>query len=117
MTTKLVWDNKSMSGKLSIAPKKFDVLLDALVDYHSVQVQDKSRANAPWTDQTSNARNGLLARGFSSEEGKGIILGHSVEYGVYLETMQSGRFRVIMPTLEAQLPVIMKQATGLLRKL
>jgi len=56
---------------------------------------------APWEDRTGEARRRLQARVFIDSE-RGIVvlyLGHGVPYGVHLETMQGGRFQIIMPTI------------------
>jgi hypothetical protein len=59
-----------------------------------------AKSNAPWADRTGAAREGLEVE--VSKEGGDIVitLGHSVEYGIWLELIQSGRFAIIMPTLE-----------------
>lgn len=54
------------------------------------------RTNARWTDQTSNARNGLQA--IPERPGKGsyrITLTHSVPYGIWLEVRWSGKYGII----------------------
>lgn len=61
---------------------------------------DDARENAPWDDQTGDARSGLDA---SIDEHGGeyvVTLYHSVDYGQWLETIQSGRYAIIMPTIE-----------------
>lgn len=58
--------------------------------------------NAPWTDRTTNARNGLF--GVFKREGFifRIIFGHSVDYGIYLEdgTRNMRARPIIRPTLK-----------------
>lgn len=58
------------------------------------------KSNAPWTDQTGNARNGLNGVVEADNEGVSIVLFHSVPYGVFLETRWSGRYSIIMPTVK-----------------
>lgn len=41
--------------------------------------------------------------------------GHSVEYGVWLELANGGRYQVIMPTIENNLGEINRQLRNLLR--
>jgi len=71
---------------------------------HAEQVAQEilasAQANAPWADRTGAAREGLEVS--VDEEGDEIVvtLAHTVEYGIWLETIQSGRFAIIMPTLE-----------------
>ncbi len=66
----------------------------------AAEIQDYAQSNAPWTDQTGDARAGLTTE-VESGGGEVILsLFHTVEYGQWLETIQSGRFAIIMPTLE-----------------
>ena len=72
----------------------------------SGQLEGRAKAAAPWTDRTGNARNGL----FGSTEVKGnevkIILGHSMEYGIFLELANDGRFAVLKPIIDQAVPEI-----------
>lgn len=67
--------------------------------------QSVMRVNAPWTDRTSNARNGLFGKAMH-EKGIShtIVLYHTMPYGVFLETRNSGKYAVIVPTLQTMGP-------------
>lgn len=70
--------------------------------YQQTAAENYMRANAPWTDRTTNARNSLYAKAESEAVDTGnathsLLLAHGVSYGIYLETMQSGRYGVIVP--------------------
>ena len=69
-----------------------------------------AQENAIWADRTGAARAGLEAA--VSEEGDDIYLElyHTVEHGQWLETIQNGRFAIIMPTLEIFAPRIFARA-------
>lgn len=61
-----------------------------------------AKINAPWTDRTGNARAGLHATtNFGPEQNffAELILAHSVYYGIYLEVRLSGKFAILMPTI------------------
>lgn len=61
-----------------------------------------AKTNAPWTDRTGNARAGLHAEtNFGPEHNffAELILAHSVYYGIYLEVRFSGKFAILMPTV------------------
>jgi hypothetical protein len=64
-------------------------------------VLDHAQTNAPWSDRTGDARAGLDVEVY--EEGGVVVLDlfHTMDYGLWLEIIQSGRFATIMPTLEA----------------
>jgi hypothetical protein len=54
--------------------------------YWDGPVEEHMKHNAPWTDRTTNARNGLFAKAAKlGGDIWGIIVAHSVDYGVYLE--------------------------------
>ena len=76
------------------------------------EVELYARMNAPWSDQTGAARAGLTASVY--QDGGEIVLelAHSVDYGIWLELIQDGAFAVIMPTLEALGPKIIRDAGG-----
>ena len=79
------------------------------------RMQDHARRHAPWTDRTGNARSGLT--GGAEREGKTvtIILAQTVFYGVYLELSNGGRYAIIMPTIEYELPTLMRQLNIILK--
>jgi hypothetical protein len=93
--------------------------LRALLDFHANRCQNAMRSNAPWRDQTGNARNGLFAQTAvdlaGTVAGSGaIVLFHSVAYGIYLETRWAGRYAVIMPTIETEGPLVMASVARIL---
>lgn len=91
-----------------------DSMTDA-IDSLSMGVTDKARevfesaageilayaqTNAPWDDRTGMAREGLITEVNEVDNEIYLVLAHTVDYGQWLETIQSGRFAIIMPTLE-----------------
>lgn len=58
-------------------------------------IEDWMKQNAPWEDQTGEARNNLFCRVERQGRSINIVMGHGVEYGVWLELMQSGRFSIL----------------------
>lgn len=63
-------------------------------------VLDYARTNAPWSDRTGDARAGLDIDVFSDGTDVVMELYHTVDYGLYLETIESGEWAIIMPTIE-----------------
>ena len=89
-------------------PEWDDVVADIFKDSEE-KLSSKAKTNAPWEDQTGEARAGLEAK--ATHDGGLITLSlyHTVEYGLWLEVIQNGRFATIMPTLE-------QEATGIFRE-
>lgn len=79
-------------------------------------VESYMKTEAPWQDQTSNARNGLIARAFKEGTTVGIDLAHSVSYGIYLEAKWSGRYAIIQPTIDHMGPIVMARFERLLER-
>lgn len=65
--------------------------------YHEGVSESYMRDHAPWTDRTTNARNGLYSKAEVEGTVHTLLLSHFVSYGIYLETMQSGRYGIIVP--------------------
>jgi len=89
-------------------PEWDDVAREAFADA-AVRVESSAKQNAPWEDQTGDARANLRAQ--ATVEGTDVILTleHGVEYGLWLEVIQSGSYAIIMPTLEQEGPGIMDE--------
>jgi hypothetical protein len=69
-------------------------------------MQNSAKSNAPWTDRTGNARSGLFGTVETAQNMVIIYLSHGVglDYTVWLELAHSGRFAIVMRTIESHLP-------------
>jgi hypothetical protein len=81
------------------------------------EVENYMKVNAPWTDQTSNARNGLAARAYRDQDQIGIVLYHQVSYGIWLETRFGGKYAIIQPTIDAMSPKVMARFERILDRI
>lgn len=54
--------------------------------------------NAPWTDRTTDARQGLSGEPFAENGIVGASIVHSVPYGIWLENRFERRYAIIGPT-------------------
>jgi hypothetical protein len=112
------WKADSLT-KLQGNVKVFDATLDravtAAVDYSAVRAEAYMKRTARWTDRTGNARSGLFATTqHVPKKLHRIILGHGVEYGIWLEVRFAGRYAVIPQTLQTQGNDLMRLLNGLL---
>lgn len=104
--------------------EKLQRALYGVVKYWDGPVERYMKHNAPWTDRTTNARNGLFATAQKSatrimESTFAIVLGHSVDYGVYLEegTSKMRARPIIMPTIRIYAPKVIGTLTKILNRL
>lgn len=86
-------------------PEWDEVALEAFQEAQN-EVADTARGLAPWEDRTGDARAGLTALAVNDHGDVVLTLFHTVEYGLWLEVIQNGRFASIMPTLEREAPGI-----------
>ncbi len=95
------------SGFLALQQKGFDEISRVTDMRHkicqklSVDMQSYARSEAPWSDVTGDARCGLVGT-YIAESGRyqsSAEISHTVDYGVFLETMGGGKWAIILPTL------------------
>ncbi len=71
----------------------------------ATEMQNEAKANATWTDRTGNARTGLFGTSEADFARKVVTIylsqGTAIDYGVWLELANSGRYAVVMRTMEA----------------
>jgi hypothetical protein len=88
-----------LTGNLQTLGARTKARMVATARYVAPQIQSDMRSNAPWTDRTGNARNGLFAVTQTSTNAVAIVLYHSVPYGIWLELRWSGKYAIITPSL------------------
>lgn len=110
--------SNSLSPNLKKLPAVLDRNIYQVLRFHEPKVAGKARKNAPWKDDTGNARSGLstevvvLSRGVYA-----LVLYHRVPYGLWLEVRFEGRYATIMPTLRGHAPLVMASFTKLLERM
>lgn len=91
--------------------------VQAVAQYIATEMQGSARHNAPWTDRTGNARSGLFGTS-ESDVAKHLVViylshGPVIDYGVFLELANGGRYQIIMPTIEMYLPEVHRMLQGI----
>ena len=79
---------------------------------YALEMQNYAQSNAPWQDQTGDARAGLEAIVDEHPVRPSIYLYHTVDYGKWLEIRWNGLYAVIMPTIEDMGPGLMRRLEG-----
>lgn len=116
MANGVVWSG-DMITKLRLGPEKVRRAAFVAAQSMAPQVEAYAKMNAPWQDQTTNARNGLAARAFEEGSAVVIMLYHQVPYGIWLEVRFGGKNAIIQPTLDAMGPKVMERFSGLLNNM
>lgn len=71
-------------------------------------MENWAKANAPWQDRTGDARERLHATVEETGPIGTIVLSHGVDYGLWLEVANQGRFAVIAPAIDYWAPIVMR---------
>ena len=81
------------------------------------RIEQWMQQNAPWTDRTGRARKGL--RAWVREIGPvgSIIISHdpNLDYTIWLEVANQGRYSIIDPTLDYWTPQVQKSLNNMAR--
>lgn len=114
---RIVWESDTLSPGISGLTEAIDKAVGAVMLYEAPHVQDYMRSNAPWTDRSGNARGGLFAQPYGDNLKRGIVAYHTMPYGIWLEVRWSGRYQIIVPTIQVMGPKVMEGLSGLLNKM
>jgi hypothetical protein len=103
----IVWYYDTLTPNLLRFNIEFSAYVAGLTKGFAAQVENYAQQNARWQDRTGQARRGLTATGSSSITKYTIDLFHTVDYGIWLEVRWSGRYAIIIPTIEVMGPRFM----------
>lgn len=80
----------------------------------AAEMEEYARSNAPWTDRTGAARQGLTATVEETGPIGTIVLSHGVSYGLWLEIRFGGRNAIIAPTIDLFGPRVMRSLQNMI---
>lgn len=102
MPSGIRWEDDTLFDRLESFGPDIERKIARTVDFFTPRVESYARVNAPWQDQTGNARQGLMSQSSHAPRHHAIDLFHSVPYGIYLEVRFEGRYAIIIPTIQSQ---------------
>lgn len=116
-STGIVWRSSpaDMAKRVETYKRNLLAAVFRLAQEWAKQMADEMRATHPWINQTGEAERKLFGRAFRLVAGAVIAIGHGVDYGIYLERRWSGRYAVVMPTIQRNQAQIMKNLQALVR--
>lgn len=77
-------------------------------------MENYAKQNAPWTDRTGDARERLHATVEETGPIGTIVLSHGVDYGLWLEIANGGRYAIIAPTIDVYGPIVMRSLQNMI---
>lgn len=105
-----------LSNEMRSHAQRLEVGVQAVADTWGQQIQAEAQTNRRWQDRTGNARIGLRSY-VDAKRGDGVTvyLTTQVVYGVQLELGHGGRYAIVMPTINANLPELREAIRELVR--
>lgn len=82
---------------LGAGPKLVEVV-KAIIDANFIKGESYAKQNAPWTDRTGDARRSIASVDDSDANTIRYWLQIGVDYGIWLEIANQGKYRILIPT-------------------
>lgn len=102
-----IFNFDSLTPNLKRLLPKVDAAVDLVFDRYEAVAETHMRSNAPWHDNTGNARAGL----FGNHEAEPMVqhtltLYGTMPYTIWLEVRWSGKYAIIGPTMFELAPLM-----------
>ena len=109
------WKTNTIVTKLADLDVKTKTAVGLYGDTVAKKLEASAKANRPWTDRTGNARNRLNSESEWNGNKVRVSLSHGVDYGIWLELCNEGKYAIIMPTINKEGPSILKGLEKILK--
>lgn len=106
----------NMANRINVYERRIMQIIKQVAQEWQGILEPYMKENAPWDDQSGNARQTLHA--FVEELSNDTVrlyLAHGVEYGLHLETRFAGRYAIIWPTIQRHLEPIRQMLQNIFR--
>ncbi len=107
---------ENVIGNLKGCEDRMRAALHGLGMQTAARMESYAKQNAPWQDQTGNARQGLFGEVLEEDGKLKIRIAHTEDYGEYLELSRKGRRPILEPTAQKFAPEFFDAAKELLTK-
>lgn len=85
---------------LSRLPNVVNGHADQIFGQLAAEMENYGKENRPWTDRTGNARRSITGTHAIEKNNIRAVLAIGVDYGVYLELSNGGKYRIVWPTIQ-----------------
>jgi hypothetical protein len=109
----IVWVDTTLFERLPRFPPALDDAVARMVDLFVPKSEAYMKQNAPWQDQTGNARATLNAKPDHGLVSHAIDVAHGMPYGIWLEVRFEGQYGIIPDTIKTVGLQLMTALSGL----
>lgn len=100
MARRGIFDYDTLTPSLKRVLPRADAAVDLVFDLAEADAETFMRTNAPWHDNTGNARAGLMATHLGEPMIiHQLVMYHTMPYGYWLEVRWSGKYAIIGPAM------------------
>lgn len=110
-------DASNLNKGLAMFGTKAELAVKVYAETVAKDFESHAKANRPWTDRTSRARQGLTGYVRTIPKGYRIIIAHTVDYGIWLEMAHEKNYAILEPTVRLKGPEAIKGMSHLLEGL
>lgn len=100
MRAKFTWVTNTLAKRIPFFAPGVKAEIDLRMEQLARDLQTHMKQNAPWSDRTGQAREGLNAEVVKKLLSSEIVLYNDAEHGFWLEVAMNGEYAIIIPTLE-----------------
>ena len=109
------WKSNTIITNLTGLDAKTKASVGLYGDTVAKKLEASAKANRPWTDRTGRARQSLNSDSKWVGSKVRVSLSHGVDYGIWLELCNEGKYSIIMPTINKEGPAVMEGLKKILK--
>ena len=115
MSSAFTFDISDVMKKLDSISSRMSAGLDIYGDIAARKMEAYAKANRPWTDRTSHAKQSI--RGTSQRKGNELTiqLSGGMDYSPYLEFAMNKKYAILYPTLQKHQKEILSGLKNVMR--
>lgn len=117
MADGIKWKTDQLDKGIFAFDEKADQAVRMFANTQAKVLEKDMKENRPWTDRTGDARKRLSVKVESTKKAYVLVLAHGVDYGIWLELANEGKYNIIQRTVDLESAYIMKDFEGLLNKM
>ena len=114
---KVEYDGSRLKRNLRSFPDDLRQAIGLVTARSAAETTAWLKTNARWTDRTGAARSGLYAVPHVTNKYAEILMGYSVNYGIWLEVAHNRKYAVLTPAMRIRGAALMRDMNLLIERM